>query len=111
MTPDTPRIEQISALELKTMLDNRQPFEFVDVRTPEERAFASIEGSKLLDDALYDHLLTLDRDTPIVFQCHHGMRSQAAAEHFQRAGFTKLYNLVGGIEAWSTQVDPTVPRY
>jgi monothiol glutaredoxin len=108
---DTPLIEQISAPGLKAMLDAGQPFEFIDVRTPMEREIAKIEGTTLFDEATHDRLLALDRDTPIVFQCHHGIRSQAAAEYFQRAGFRKLYNLIGGIDAWSQLVDPSVPRY
>ena len=107
----TSGIRQLSAPELKTMMDSGLPFELVDVRTPAERAIASIDGSRLLDQEVHDHLLTLGRDTPIVFQCHHGGRSQAAAEYFSRAGFTNLSNLAGGIDAWSQQVDPSVPRY
>ena len=53
----------------------------------------------------------LDRDALIVFQCHHGIRSQNAAEYFRQQGFTNLCNLQGGIDAWSLQVDPSVPRY
>ena len=53
----------------------------------------------------------MDRQTPLVFQCHHGMRSQQAAEYFRQAGFRNLSNLRGGIEAWSQLVDPSVPRY
>jgi monothiol glutaredoxin len=93
------------------MLDSGQPFELVDVRTPEERAVAKIEGARLLDKTYHDQLMALDRDTPIVFQCHHGMRSQSAAEYFHEAGFRNLYNLEGGIEAWSSLVDASVPRY
>jgi monothiol glutaredoxin len=104
-------IRQLSAPELKAMLDEGTPLELVDVRTPEERAIARIEGARLLDKPCHDDLLTRDRDTPIVFQCHHGMRSQSAAEYFQQAGFTNLYNLQGGIEAWSRLVDPSVARY
>ena len=55
--------------------------------------------------------MLLDRATPIVFQCHHGIRSQHAAEYFREQGFTTLYNLQGGIDAWSLLVDPSVPRY
>ena len=66
------------------MIDSGAAFEFVDVRTPHERELARIEGTRLLDQAYLDHLLTLDRDTPIVFQCHHGMRSQSAAEYCPR---------------------------
>ena len=104
-------IRQLSAPSLKAMIDSRQPFELVDVRTPEERAVAKIEGARLLDKPYHDDLMALDRDTPIVFQCHHGMRSQSAAEYFQEAGFRNLYNLEGGIEAWSRLVDASIPRY
>jgi len=85
--------------------------ELVDVRTEEERAIATIDGSRLLDRAYHDALLLRDRDTPIVFQCHHGIRSQQAAEYFRHQGFRNLYNLRGGIEAWSLLVDTSVPRY
>jgi monothiol glutaredoxin len=74
-------------------------------------ATAKIDGFRLLDQAYPDALLRLERDTPIVFQCHHGVRSQQAAEYFRREGFRNLYNLQGGIEAWSLLVDPSVPRY
>ena len=104
-------IRQISAPELKAMMDRGEAVELIDVRTEHERAMAVIDGSKLLDDGVHEYLLSLDRSTPIVFQCHHGMRSQAAAEYFARNGFTNVYNLAGGIDAWSTDVDRSVPRY
>jgi monothiol glutaredoxin len=83
----------------------------VDVRTPEEWEKARIEGARLLDDRLFDEILALDRATPIVFHCHHGSRSQSAAEHFASLGFREVYNLAGGIDAWSQTIDPSVPRY
>ena len=104
-------IQQLSAPELKAMIDSGTVFEFVDVRTEWERDVARIEGSRLLDQAYHDYLLTLDRHTRLVFQCHHGIRSQAAAEYCQSLGFDALFNLSGGIDAWSRQVDPAVPRY
>ena len=107
----TPTIRQISAPELKALIDSGQTFEFMDVRTPGEREVACIEGSRLLDREAMAHLMSLDRSTPIVFQCHHGSRSQAAAEYCLREGFTDLCNLSGGIDAWSQLVDPSVPRY
>jgi monothiol glutaredoxin len=105
------RIKQISAPELKAIIDSGMAIELVDVRTEEERAIARIAGSRLLDQAYYRHLLELDRATPLVFQCHHGIRSQSAAEYCLLQGFRNLYNLRGGIDAWSQLVDPTVPRY
>jgi monothiol glutaredoxin len=108
---ELPPIRQLSAPELKALIDSGAPFELVDVRTAEERAFAKIDGSRLLDQVHHDALLRLDRETCIVFQCHHGVRSQQAAEYFQRQGFRNLHNLKSGIDAWSLLVDPSVPRY
>ena len=83
----------------------------VDVRTSDERARAVIEGSILLDDEGLRILSALPKDTKLVFHCHTGVRSLSAAEHFRAEGFTDVHNLEGGIEAWSREVDPTVPRY
>ena len=111
VTDQPPPIRQLSALDLAALLESGAAIELVDVRTPEERAIAAIDGSRLLDQTYHDALISRDRDTPMVFQCHHGIRSQHAAEHFRREGFRNLSNLVGGIDAWSLLVDPSVPRY
>jgi len=112
MTTNNPsRIRQITAPELKSLLDSGTPLELWDVRTDEERRIAKIEGARHLDQAGVDHIEGLDRGTLLVFHCHHGMRSQAAAEHFLAKGFTNLCNLAGGIEAWSASVDASVARY
>ena len=108
---ELPPIRQLSAPDLKALLESGTAIELVDVRTEDERAIAAIDGSRLLDQAYHDALLLRDRDTPIVFQCHHGIRSQHAAEYFRREGFRNLYNLSGGIDAWSLLVDTSVPRY
>jgi rhodanese-related sulfurtransferase len=108
---ELPPIRQLSAPELKALMESGTPFELVDVRTDEECTIAKIEGSRLLDQAYHDALLRLDRDTPLVFQCHHGVRSQHAAEYFRHQGFRNLSNLRGGIDAWSLAVDASVPRY
>ena len=104
-------IRQLSAPELKALIESGAAFEFVDVRTDEERVVAVIDGSRLLDQAYHDALLRMDRNTPLVFQCHHGIRSQQAAEYFRSQGFKNLSNLRGGIDAWSVLVDASVPRY
>jgi monothiol glutaredoxin len=104
-------IQQLQAPALKAMIDSGAAFELVDVRTQWERDLAKIEGSRLLDQEYHDLLLTIDRATPLVFQCHHGIRSQAAAQYCEGLGFTDLFNLSGGIDAWSQLVDPSIPRY
>jgi monothiol glutaredoxin len=110
--PNEPaKVRQLSPAALKQMLDAGERFKLYDVRTPEERAIASISGAALLDDAAVREIEGLDKDTPLVFHCHHGGRSQAAAERFVREGFKRVYNLSGGIDAWSASIDPSVPRY
>jgi monothiol glutaredoxin len=110
--PNEPaRVKNLTAPELKAWMDEGKKFELFDVRGEDERALAKIETARMLDDAGEKHLLSLDKKTPIVFQCHHGMRSKSAAERFLRQGFSNLYNLEGGIEAWSQKVDTKVPRY
>lgn len=104
-------IQQLSAPDLKQMIDSGARFEFLDVRTAAECDLARIDGARLLDQTYYQELLAMDRDTVLVCQCHHGIRSQSAAEHFEAQGFRTIYNLTGGIEAWSRLVDPAVPRY
>jgi monothiol glutaredoxin len=110
--PNEPaRVRSVSALELKGWMDQGKAFELVDVRGEDERALAKIDGSKALDPAGEKALLGLDKKTTIVFQCHHGVRSKSAAERFLRDGFTNVWNLEGGIEAWSQTVDSKVARY
>ncbi len=103
-------VKQVGPKELQALLDGGLQ-ELFDVRTPREREIATIAGSRLLDDEALAHLEGLPKDTPIAFHCHHGGRSQNAALHFLEKGFTKVYNLAGGIDAWSQEVDPAVKRY
>ena len=86
-------------------LEQGVPFEFLDVRTHQEFEWASVEGARLLTADQLPALEALPRDTRIAFRCHHGVRSQAAARAFQTLGFSELHNVVGGIEAWSIEVD------
>lgn len=89
----------------------RDDVRLLDVRTPEELAIARIDGFRRLDEAEVRALRGLDRETELVFLCHHGMRSEAAARHFVGLGFRNVWNVEGGIDAWSREVDPKVPRY
>ena len=84
----------------------------VDVRPPEERAQAAVNVPySVFDGAARAHLEALPKDTPLAFLCHHDRRSSQAAEHFRGLGFREVYNVEGGIEAWSLEADPHVPRY
>ncbi|WP_276082607.1 Grx4 family monothiol glutaredoxin [Nannocystis punicea] len=109
--PNAPaQVRPITARELQGKLA-QGAVRLFDVRTPQEQAIAAIAGARLLDEAARAEILELDRGTPLVFHCHHGMRSQQAAEFFVGQGFREVYNLRGGIDAWSREVDSGVPRY
>jgi monothiol glutaredoxin len=83
----------------------------VDVRPADERMLASVNVPfRTLDDGIAA-LEVLARETPLAFLCHHGQRSAQAAEHFRGLGFREVHNVVGGIEAWSSEVDSGVPHY
>ena len=64
-----------------------------------------------LDQKGLEILSELPKDAFIVFHCHHGMRSMSAAQRFLAEGYTNIYNLNGGIHAWSTTIDTSVPVY
>jgi monothiol glutaredoxin len=104
-------IQQLTVQQLKTMLDSEAPLQLLDVRSAAERRLAKIEKARHLDADAIPEIEEMERDTLLVFLCHHGIRSQQAARHFQSKGFTNVGNVVGGIEAWSAEVDPSVPRY
>ena len=104
-------VRPLSVEDYAAMRTAGKPHLLLDVRTPAEREIALIAGSELLDDEMMERLMELDRTTPIVCQCHHGVRSRNAASQLVAIGFREVYNLTGGIAAWSASVDPRVPTY
>ena len=106
--PAAPKV--LSVQELKALLDAGD-ITLVDVRPPEERARAALsQPFRTLDDGV-DALLQLPKDTSFAFLCHSGNRSARVAAHFREQGFAKVYNVGGGIDAWSREIDPAIPRY
>jgi monothiol glutaredoxin len=109
--PNAPAaVKSLSVRELKVRLDAGD-ITLIDVRPPEERARAVLSQPHQTLDAGIDALAALPKDTPLAFLCHSGGRSANAAEHFRSLGFRKVYNVDGGIDAWSREIDPEVPRY
>jgi len=108
---EPPRVREVDAKTVAGWQKDGPSFEFLDVRTPEERATAEIPGTVLWTDAERARVEQLPKDTPIVLHCHHGSRSLEAAQSLVDQGFRRVFNLRGGIDAWSTQVDDGVPRY
>ncbi|MDH5607311.1 MAG: rhodanese-like domain-containing protein, partial [Anaerolineae bacterium] len=102
----------ISALELAEMLAGGNAPRLIDVREPHELHIAKIEGADLIPlGQLAARLSELDSAEEIVLMCKAGSRSARALDMLLGAGFRKLKNLKGGINAWSREVDPEVPIY
>lgn len=111
-TPGAVAIGALAPRELADRIRRGDALEIVDVREPHEWEVARIEGARLVPlRTLARALDALPRDRDLVLQCHHGVRSRMAAELLREHGFTRLWNLTGGIDRWSLEVDPTVPRY
>jgi len=105
-------IGEIEPVELKRRLTCGDQIRLLDVREPEELAFARFPGALHLPmgDVL-SHLNELDTDAEWVIICHHGVRSAQVAIYLTRMGFERVANLSGGIDQWSLTVDQSVPRY
>jgi len=90
----------------------REPPVVIDVREPWEYERCHIEGSRLVPlQTVPASADTLPRDRDLVLVCHHGNRSRRAAQWLEQQGYTRLHNLSGGVDRWSTDVDPAMPRY
>lgn len=102
----------ITVRELKDRLDKGEQVFLLDVREPHEYSMAKIEGSTLIPlGTLPTSLNQLDPNNEIVALCHKGMRSADAVGFLMQQGFANVKNLIGGIDAWSVEIDPSVPRY
>ncbi len=104
--------EGISPTELAARIERGEAVKLIDVRELEEYELARIEAARLLPLSRFNEWAkTLDPEEEIVFMCHHGMRSAHVCAVLAREGFRNLRNLAGGIDRWSQEVDPNVPRY
>ena len=103
---------EITAKDLAREMKQNHDLELIDVREPHEWEICHIEGARLLPlSELPSRLNEIDGHKEIVLHCHHGMRSMRALEMLRAAGFSKLRNLMGGIDAWAVNNDPEMPRY
>jgi adenylyltransferase/sulfurtransferase len=106
------QVDEISPTVLHALLAKGAPIRIIDVREPYEWAIARLADARLIPlNSLPGVVHTLARDADIVVYCHHGMRSAAAVEWLRDQGFARVRNLVGGIDRWSLDIDPTMRRY
>lgn len=105
---------EVDVQSLKQLLDSGEKLLLVDVREPDEYALARIDGSTLIPmRQIPDSLAQLDehREGRILVHCHHGGRSLRVTQWLRQKGYSNAQNVAGGIDAWSQQIDPGVPRY
>ncbi|MBI4229987.1 MAG: rhodanese-like domain-containing protein [Planctomycetes bacterium] len=103
---------QISPKDAAALLKKDAKARLLDVREEWEAQAASIPGASLLTKDLSQEIMAkAPKDTPLLFHCHHGIRSLDAASYFAGHGFTNVRSVTGGIDAWTRDVDPSVPRY
>lgn len=102
---------EMSVEELKAKVDRHDDVFILDVREPFEYAICNLGGYLIPLGELPSRMHELDSSKEIVVHCHTGRRSQKALELLREAGFKKIKNLVGGIEAWAAKIDPKMPRY
>jgi len=107
-------IEQLPVTALRDWLaDTTRPMPLIiDVRESWEHAVCQLPDARLLPmQQVPAHSEELPRDRDLVLVCHHGMRSMHVADYLESLGFTRLFNLTGGIAAWAEEVDPAMAQY
>ncbi|MGH8107247.1 MAG: Grx4 family monothiol glutaredoxin [Arenimonas sp.] len=103
---------KVQSLSVQALKDDLQNYRVIDVRPQHARAIAEFpHPHDVLDEDSFEQLAALPKDTRMAFLCHHGNSSRQAAEHFRGLGFTQLFNVEGGIDAWAEQIDNSVSRY
>ena len=107
-----PYDQEISPTDLAARLARGDTLTVLDVRERWEFETVHLLGSLLLPLSELAHgSALLDKDAEYIALCHHGMRSEMAASWLRNQGFARVVNLVGGIDAYSIEVDPSLPRY
>ncbi|MGE5338447.1 MAG: rhodanese-like domain-containing protein [Gemmatimonadota bacterium] len=107
-------MKALNAAELAQWLADpkRDAPQLLDVREPWETQICRIAGAELMPmRTVPGELHRIDRDRPVVCICHHGRRSAHVALFLMQRGFTDIYNLTGGVDAWAREVDPSMPVY
>lgn len=104
-------MKEITALELKKLIDNKEDIQLIDVREEQELAFCSIGGELIPMGEVMDNLDNISKTKPVIFYCRSGARSGAVCQILVAEGYTNIYNLVGGILSWANDVDPTMTKY
>jgi sulfur-carrier protein adenylyltransferase/sulfurtransferase len=105
-------MKEVTVSELKSMMDNQEDFQLIDVREPFEYDIANIGAELIPMGDIPDNLDKISKDKKVILHCKSGARSGNMAQYLENQyGFDNIYNLKGGILAWADQIDPAVQKY
>ncbi|MGJ8672378.1 rhodanese-like domain-containing protein [Rubritalea sp.] len=114
MLPDPAFTNELNVAQCRELLTSDTPPLLIDCRELNEYAFCRIEGSHLVPLSNFTGTAEAEfanKDTPAIIYCHHGVRSLNAVFYLREQGYTHTYSMRGGIEHWSLEIDPSIPRY
>ncbi|MFL5762993.1 MAG: rhodanese-like domain-containing protein [Bacteroidia bacterium] len=104
-------MKEITVSELKKLKDSNADFQLIDVREEHELEICNIGGEHIAMGEVMDNLDKIAKDKQVVIHCRSGARSGAICQALEANGYSNVYNLKGGIIAWSTEIDPSVTKY
>lgn len=106
-------MKEITVQELKSMMDNKEDFQLIDVREQNEYDFVNLEGELIPVGNIMEHIDKISTDKKVIVHCRSGARSANAIHAIQavEGGYNNLYNLKGGILAWADEIDSSKPKY
>ncbi len=105
-------MKEVTVKELKQLLDEGADFQLIDVREQNEFDFANLGGELIPLGSVPDNIDKFAKDKQVIIHCRSGARSGNAVQFLEKNhGFDNLYNLKGGILAWSDEIDPSIPKY
>lgn len=106
--------KELSVKQCKKLLDSHQPLLLIDCREAHEYAYCHLHNAILIPLSTFvqkSETAFSDPQEPAIIYCHHGVRSLHAVNHLREQGFSNTFSMQGGIDAWSLEIDPSIPRY
>lgn len=104
-------MKEVNVLELKSMIENKEDFQLIDVREPFEYEVSNLNGLNIPLSGILIEADKVSKDKPVIIQCRSGKRSAQAVMLLEQQGYTNLANLQGGILAWKAEIDPELDVY
>jgi len=104
-------MKEITVSELKKLKDSNADFQLIDIREEHEIEIAEIGGEHIPMGDVMENLDKISKDKKVIIHCRSGARSGAICSALEEEGFTNVYNLKGGIIAWSNEIDSSVTKY